>query len=89
MLNPAIFKAYDVRGIYGTDLDDVIKRPKLADTTHHFDPERNGAILPLKPLTQLAELLAHRVDRVLTGAAKEETWVEDNNFGARDRGDPR
>src|SRR3954465_13712149 len=39
----------------------VVHRAELAHTAHPLDPERHGAVLLLEPLTQLAELLDHRV----------------------------
>ena len=65
------------------DVDHVVSRAELTHTAHHLDAERHGAVLLLEPRTQLAELLAHRVERVLARAAEQEAGVEDDDLGAR------
>ena len=69
------------------DLDDVVERAEIAHAAHHLDAERHGAVLPLEPLAERAELLDDRVDRVLAAPPEQEPGVEDDELGAARRGD--
>jgi hypothetical protein len=62
------------------DREDVVRGPKLAYAAHDLDSERNGAVLLLQPLAQLAELFDHRVDRGVALTAEQETGVEDDDL---------
>src|SRR4051812_4386991 len=70
------------------DREHVFGRPELPDAAHDLDPERHCTVLALEPLSQLAELLDDRVDRVRTLASEQKAWVEDDELGARRLGDP-
>jgi hypothetical protein len=64
------------------DLDDVVDRAEVPDATHHLDPEGHGSIFAFQSLTERAELLDNRVDRICTTSSQKETGVEDHELGA-------
>jgi len=70
------------------DREHVFRRPELADAAHDLDPERHRAVFALEPLSELAELLDDRVDRVRPLAAEQEAGVEDDELGAGRFRDP-
>jgi hypothetical protein len=62
------------------NLEHVFQRAKLAHATHHLDPERDGPILSLQALPQLAQLLAHRADRDLAVPSEQEARMENDQL---------
>jgi len=70
------------------DLDHVLEAADLAHPAHHLDAEGNRAVLALQPLTQLAELLADRVDRLLARPFEQETRMAEHELRAGRLGDP-
>ena len=59
----------------------VVERAEVAHAAHHLHSERNGAILLLQSLAELAQLLDHGVEGVLARALEQEAGMEDHHFG--------
>ncbi len=64
------------------DLEHVVERAQVTHAAHHFHSERNGSILALEALAELAQLLDHGVERILARALEQKAGVEDNDFRA-------
>jgi hypothetical protein len=60
---------------------------QVAHPAHHLDPEGHRPALGLEALAQQAELLDHRRDRLLPGAAEQEAGMEDDHLGTACGGD--
>ena len=65
-----------------SDVDDVVHRPEVSNTTHDLDAERHRSPFLLEPLAERAQLPDDRVDRVLTAPSEEESGMEHDELGA-------